>query len=60
MFNKTTFKSRFENYLSSSTVNRVLRRTEITNRRHHLPEVLVIDEFKFTKSVDASMSVIVC
>ncbi|MDD7182084.1 ISL3 family transposase [Peptostreptococcus porci] len=46
-----------EHYVSSSTVNRVLRSTEVTNRKHHLPEVLGIDEFKSTKSVDASMSV---
>ena len=46
-----------EHYVSSNTVARVLRSTEIKNRKKYLPEVIGIDEFKSLKNVDASMSV---
>ncbi|WP_101774033.1 ISL3 family transposase [Peptostreptococcus faecalis] len=44
-------------YISPSTVARVLRSTESKNNKCWFPEVLGIDEFKSTKSVDGSMSV---
>lgn len=46
-----------EHFVSSSTVSRVLRSTEIKNSKKYLPRVLGIDEFKSLKSVDAAMSV---
>ena len=46
-----------EHYVSSNTVARVLRSTEIKNRKKYLPEVIGIDEFKSLKNVDASISV---
>lgn len=46
-----------EHYVSSNTVARVLRNTEIKNRKKYLPKVIGIDEFKSLKNVDASMSV---
>lgn len=46
-----------EHYVSTNTVSRVLRSTEIRNRKNHLPEAIGIDEFKSLKNVDAAMSV---
>ena len=46
-----------EHYVSSNTVVRVLRSTEIKNSKKYLPEAIGIDEFKSLKNVDASMSV---
>ncbi|GAA3656582.1 hypothetical protein [Asaccharospora irregularis] len=44
-------------FLSSSTISRVLRSTEIKISKKYLPRVLGIDEFKSLKSVDVAMSV---
>lgn len=46
--------------VSIGTVANILRTNKFTSDRSKLPEVLGIDEFKSTKSVDANMSVILC
>lgn len=47
-----------EHYVLSNTVARVLRSTEIKNRKKYLPEVIGIDEFKSLKKVDASIKML--
>ena len=47
-----------EHYVSSNTVARVLRSTDIKNRKKYLPEVIGIDEFKSLKNVDASIKML--